>query len=242
MAPEEVVGVYAFARPFRGAPLLAGLPSVARSVQRLYVLDGEWAVVDGRPRVVRGQAYPEGASTPLVLTYHADPDLLRAFPTVDVDRIGHAIGDRVADLRDRGLPIAGVQIDFDLGSRGLERLPGLLRLLRERLPAGSLLSVTALASHADAPIWREIAREADEICPMLYGYDPTRPTAKLDVARSRRFLADLEGVGAPILPVLGIATTPLEPELLRFAGSVDVDGFLLFDLRSWNRSPREDPP
>lgn len=238
VAPR-IAGVYAFHHPYRDADVdafLAKLGAAADPDMTAYVHDGEWGVREGRPKVVRGQAYPDGARHPLMLVYHGEPELVAALPALDAVAIVTPLAARARDLAARGLPVRGVQLDFDAGPRGLERYPELLAGLRQELP-GLRLSVTALASTAGLPVWRKIGDMADEVCPMLYGFEARRRDPRFDAATSRSFLAKLSFLDGKLVPVLGRGRVPLDPAALDLVARAGGDRHLVFDLGMWGPRP-----
>ena len=71
----------------------------------------------------------------------------------------------------RGMPVLGIQLDFDSPSRGLNRYLAFLRQFRPLLPQQYKLSVTGLADwavSADPDTLTEIASLCDEIVFQLY--------------------------------------------------------------------------
>ena len=106
---------------------------------------------------------------------------MRKFPTkVRSDSPSGAI---VAEL-DRwaaGNRLAGLQVDFDASTKGLDRYAQFLRLLRQRLPARYKLSVTGLmdwSAHGDPAALAALRGVVDEVVVQSYqgrhtisGYD-----------------------------------------------------------------------
>jgi hypothetical protein len=64
-----------------------------------------------------------------------------------------------------------VQIDFEVRASQRQMLLDLVHAVRRRLPAGTILSMTALASWCDTESWLSAA-EVDEIVPMLFRMGP----------------------------------------------------------------------
>lgn len=232
-APEpEVRGAYCFRHPYHDEEQDAYERGLLGKLQaapvRAYVHDGEWGLVDGHPRVVRGQAYPEGSRRSVVLVYHGEPAFSESFGGLRMEEVAAPIASRAKDLASRGLPIAGVQLDFDLGARGLGRYPELLGMLRRDLPPRLRLSVTALLSGSSLSTWRDIAEQADEICPMLYGYD--RGQYSFDPMRSEGFLAAMAPLGDKVVPVVGASRGKVPPEAVSLLRRHRIGGYLVFDL------------
>jgi hypothetical protein len=115
-------------------PLLAG-------AKTLYVLQGQVEPIRGDPSAVRLVAQG-GAITPVRqgqvwLAYRAHT--LRWTPDIYAK-----IRARVARWRAAGVPVAGVQIDFDARTRHLDEYAAFLRDARGRLGPGERLSITGL--------------------------------------------------------------------------------------------------
>lgn len=77
----------------------------------------------------------------------------------------------LARWRAAGNRVAGLQIDFDAGTRHLENYAAFLADLRKRLPPDCLLSITGLldwSSHGDPAGLAALAGTVDEIVLQIY--------------------------------------------------------------------------
>ena len=78
---------------------------------------------------------------------------------------------RVKRWHDSGVPVAGVQIDFDSGTKHLDECQVFLRDFRRRLPAGYRLSITGLldwSTRGDSAGLNPLAGVVDEIVLQTY--------------------------------------------------------------------------
>src|SRR5206468_3914399 len=78
---------------------------------------------------------------------------------------------RLRRWRAAGNPVAGLQIDFDSGTRHLADYAAFLRDLRRRLPAGCRLGVTGLldwSSQGDPAALGELGDAVDEVVLQTY--------------------------------------------------------------------------
>lgn len=89
---------------------------------------------------------------------------------------------------DRSTNLVGVQVDFDAGTRGLDRYGAFLRDFRQRLPERYRLSITGLmdwSAHGDADALAGLAGVVDEVVIQTYQGRSTIPDYE-------RYLAGLE--------------------------------------------------
>ncbi len=78
---------------------------------------------------------------------------------------------RVQKWRAAGVPVAGIQIDFDARTRHLDAYQAFLRDLRRRLPPGCKLSITGLldwSSSGDSTALNSLGTVVDEIVLQTY--------------------------------------------------------------------------
>jgi hypothetical protein len=147
------------------------VPPRGASVRTLYLLDGE-VRHDGRPHLTRLRM--------------ATPHLpgRRVWLVLRVERLDWdeaTYGAMLADLaqwRAAGNDVAGVQIDFDAATRGLDRYARFLSGLRARLPAGTALSITGLmdwSAHGDPQELTRLAGIVDEVVVQTYQGRSTIP-------------------------------------------------------------------
>jgi hypothetical protein len=103
---------------------------------------------------------------------HADVWMVVRVGTLDWPPTIYAqvLGD-LARWRAGGNRIVGLQIDFDAGTRHLEKYAAFLKDLRKRLPASSKLSITGLldwSSHGDPQGLRMLTADVDEVVVQIY--------------------------------------------------------------------------
>jgi hypothetical protein len=140
------------------------------------VLSGEAVLSRGRRHAL--QARPGQVTTTVV---HVQIDPFNPPAWTAAQRAQAA--DAVANLAQR-VPARTVQVDFEVPRSGHGMLLDLLHDVRARLPAGTRLAMTALASWCDGEHWISSA-DVDEIVPMLFrmGRDGAVIRAQLDSGR-----------------------------------------------------------
>ncbi len=95
--------------------------------------------------------------------------------------------------REAGVPVAGIQIDFDARTRHLDQYQAFLRDLRRRLPAECKLSITGLldwSSQGDSSVLNSLNGVVDEIVLQTYQGRRTIPGY-------RAYLASLSRLDVP---------------------------------------------
>ncbi|MDP3550546.1 MAG: DUF3142 domain-containing protein [Novosphingobium sp.] len=99
----------------------------------------------------------------------------------------------LADLarwEDAGNAVAGLQVDFDAATRGIEGYARFLQGLRERLPGRWKLSITGLmdwSAHGDPQALAGLAETIDEVVVQTYQARTTIPGYEQYFARMERF-------------------------------------------------------
>lgn len=89
-----------------------------------------------------------------------------------------------------GNDVAGLQIDFDAATRGIEGYATFLRTVRERLPKRWKLSITGLmdwSAHGDPQALAGLAQTVDEVVVQTYQHRSTIPGYQQYFARMERF-------------------------------------------------------
>lgn len=89
-----------------------------------------------------------------------------------------------------GNDIAGLQIDFDAATRGIEGYAAFLRTARQRLPKQWKLSITGLmdwSAHGDPQALTGLAQTVDEVVVQTYQHRSTIPGYEQYFARMDRF-------------------------------------------------------
>ena len=138
-------------------------PEVAQA-KTLYLLDGE-VRRDGNARlIVLRPAAPHIAHADVWLTVRLErldwqPDLTRAVIA------------ELARWEGAGSHVVGLQLDFDAGTRGLDRYAAFLRDIRRQLPRRYRLSVTGLldwSAHGDPAALARLAGTVDEVVIQTY--------------------------------------------------------------------------
>lgn len=146
-------------------------------------VSGEWNAYAELPRLL-----PEAREYWLVYRYDRQgvPDL-KAVPL-----IAEGVWDMQFDARQRGLHVAGVQLDIDSPTGSLAQYAAFLRDLRKELPDGMQISITALLDwFRSGTAVGEVIRETDEFVPQFYDLVGNPETyegisaigAKIDAAR-----------------------------------------------------------
>jgi hypothetical protein len=134
----------------------------------LYILQGQVAEPRGDPNGVRliaqGGAITAAPQAEIWLVY-------RAHTLRWTDDIYAKLLARLDRWRAAGVPVVGVQIDFDARTRHLSEYADFLRDVRARLPAGEQLSVTGLldwGSRSDPADLAKLAGVVDELVIQTY--------------------------------------------------------------------------
>lgn len=138
-------------------------PEVARA-KTLYLLDGEVRPDSNARLIVLRPAAPRIARSDVWLVIRLErldwqPQLTRTV-MVELER-WHGAGSRVV----------GLQLDFDAGTRGLDRYAAFLRDIRQQLPRRYRLSVTGLldwSAHGDPAALARLAGTVDEVVIQTY--------------------------------------------------------------------------
>ncbi len=177
------------ARDYDAFWLWAGVvpqPVLARA-QRLYVLTGQVEPVPGGARLIaQGGAAPLQDRAEVWMAYRAH--------TLDwPERIYAQIRARLRRWRALGAPVVGVQIDFDAGTRHLDRYGEFLRDLRRRLPPDCKLSITGLldwAAQGEPAAFDALADIVDEVVIQTY-------QGRRTVAGYEAYLASLRRLRVP---------------------------------------------
>lgn len=167
-------------------PSVVGVAYLAKTL----LLSGDGVVVRPRRQPLR---LPEGAELMPVVRIEVSRQRPPALTPGQAERL-------TAEIAALTRPVGGaVQVDFDAARSQRTFYAGLLAALRARLPAGSRLSMTALASWTLFDTWIS-ALPVDEAVPMLFRMG-------VDGDQVRRFLAEGGDVRTPVARAsLGIST------------------------------------
>ena len=121
----------------------------------LFLRAGQIDSESGGPRRIRALTGAMPKNIELHLVYNATRDCLSNFDTVDPEELATTITDSFTADAWRAVAdqasVGGVQLDFDVPTRLLSKYAGLLRLVRERLPAEAGLSITGLSTWMASP-------------------------------------------------------------------------------------------
>ncbi len=147
-----------------------------------------------RIRVAQG-ALPRGVK--LHLVYNATRSLLAQLEQVSPESLATTIvetfaadGARAADEQ---ATLAGLQLDIDVPLRLLPRYQQTLRLLRQRLPQGTPLSITGLPAWFESPALAAVLAETDFWIPQCYGAEiPRQLSQVIPIAVPRQTLRAVE--------------------------------------------------
>lgn len=158
-------------------------PPPASHPRALYLLDGE-VRRGGGPRFMRLRGgVPRLPDQELWLVVRID--------RLDLDAASYdAI---LADLRRwqaTSRHLAGLQVDFDAGTRGIKGYANFLRGLRARLPARWKLSITGLmdwSAHGDPQVLADLRGVVDEVVVQTYQRRDTIPGYEAYFARMDHF-------------------------------------------------------
>jgi hypothetical protein len=187
--PAELdLGMWYWHTPFAVSPeeenVLADM-----GVGTLYVRGGTFGTEGDGAALKLPQRYerpPKGVR--IVLVYNFDPDLLRQFEKISLERLRADISAAVLESRtlsqNAGIAVAGVQLDVDVPTRLLPRYADLLRSLRPQIGEGEF-SITALPTWLDSKSFRQVCDAVDYVVPQFYE------------GRTGRTVDDLQPVGDP---------------------------------------------
>jgi len=139
---------------------------VLAQAHTLYLLQGQ---IDPDGPDGRGRLKAQGpAAGPL----HAELWLVYRAHTLDwPDEILPQLLARIERWRRHGNRVRGIQIDFDVGTRHLERYAAFLETLRQRLPTDCGLSITGLldwGSNGDPQVLNRLGATLDEVVVQTY--------------------------------------------------------------------------
>ena len=143
-------------------------PVLARA-KRLYILQGQvgFSPADS---TAQGHLTAQGGAAPRIHTGTVWI-VYRAHTLNWPPHIYDQILRRWRAWRDSGVPVAGIQIDFDARTRHLDQYQAFLRDLRRRLPADCQLSITGLldwSSQGDSTVLNGLNGVVDEIVLQTY--------------------------------------------------------------------------
>jgi hypothetical protein len=191
-------------------------PVLARA-KTLYILAAE---IKGGPRARYVSLRP---ATPRVR--HADIWIVYRVESLDWSPdVTPRIQRDIKGWQAAGNDVAGVQIDFDAATRGLESYAAFLRGLRAELPPGTGLSVTGLldwSSGGDGPALNVLAGTVDEV--VLQTYQGRRTIRGYEA-----YLRRLEAVDLPYkIGLVQGGEWRVRPQLTRDA---DFQGYVVFLL------------
>lgn len=139
-------------------------PPELKRARTLYLLDGEVRRGDPPRLTVLRPAAPR--------LPRQDVWLVVRLETLDwPPALADAVIAELARWRAAGSNIVGLQLDFDAGTKGLDRYAGFLRGVKARLPAGTQLSVTGLmdwSAHGDPAALAALGGAVDEVVIQTY--------------------------------------------------------------------------
>lgn len=197
------------------APTSSEIEQVIRQTgaRRLFLRAGQFDLVIGSPQRIRPMKGPMPAGMEIHLAYNMTRDLLEKFESTGTAPLAEVItGTFLADAQ--GAQITGLQLDFDIPTRLLDRYAALLRAVRPRLPQGTQLSVTGLPTWMGSSRIDDLLKETDFWTPQLYGatipdgIDKRIPIASPTIVRqavvkarecNRPFYAGLAAYGYAVL-------------------------------------------
>jgi hypothetical protein len=88
-------------------------------------------------------------------------------------KLERSIGRMIASARQRGLAVAGIQLDIDSPTNQLEKYAEFLRELRKGFPAQTAISITALLDwFTDGTSIGDVISETEEFVPQFYDLGP----------------------------------------------------------------------
>ncbi|WP_448204407.1 DUF3142 domain-containing protein [Azospirillum sp. sgz302134] len=141
-------------------------PALGDALRQSADMVGRWRVlvaeVDGARRSIRmapdwGALARSGRAVVLVVRIDG------SVPPPTDDAFLADLANIPAWAREQGVPVAGVEIDHDCATARLDGYARFLAALRDRLPAGLPLSITALPTWLPSPLFGDLAGRADEV-------------------------------------------------------------------------------
>lgn len=166
----------------------------AMGVTGLFVRAGTLSAVhDGVQMILPQRWHSSRGAPPVDLVFVLDSGVIRHFSGMSNARMVRGITDayarQLAEATAAGMVIGGVQLDFDCATRLLPKYADLLRQLRRALPAGTVLSITALPTWFGSPDLRDLVRQVDFYCPQFYETQIGRTLAEAQPVADVRALA-----------------------------------------------------
>ncbi len=149
---------------------------VLTKAKSLYILQGQVGFSPDDPTAM-GHLIAQGGGTPRLRT-GAVWIVYRAHTLNWPPEVYDQILRQWRIWRESGVPVAGIQIDFDARTRHLDRYRAFLRDLRRRLPANCELSITGLldwSSQGDSTVLNGLRGVVDEIVLQTYQGRRTLP-------------------------------------------------------------------
>lgn len=155
--------------------------------QLLFLRAGQLDQTPGGLRRIRAVEGHLPAGPELHLVYNATRALLGIFKQVPSDELAAVIAANYAQDAQRAqqdcAKVAGLQLDLDVPSSALPQYGELLRALRQRLPAGTALSITGLETWLGLPEVKGVLAATDYWIPQCYGAQiPQRLSQSVPIA------------------------------------------------------------
>jgi len=217
-----VLGAFAGCRPEPAPPF----------DQQLYIWQRQWqpaheqALADSRAdfstlRVLALQAQPKAGwsralvdlpklksdGRPVIAVVRLDGQL----PALDLQQAGPKLARLLVDWQAAGVPLVGLEIDHDSGSARLPGYTEFLLKLRERLPPGLKLSITALPAWLDSPQLPALLQAVDSSVLQVHAVSDPRQ-GLFDPVKARKWAERWSRVSDKpfylALPAYGVALLP----------------------------------
>jgi hypothetical protein len=139
----------------------------------IFLRAGQIDYQDGKLQRIRPVSGPLPVWIDLHLVYNATESLLTQLENIDEKALADAIATAFREDANRGAQqgarIVGLQIDFDVPTRLLERYERVLRELRADLKRGTRLSITGLPTWMQSSALRSTLTQVDFWIPQFYG-------------------------------------------------------------------------
>ena len=163
--------------------------------------------------------YPAGSYRMAVVRIEPDQKQAASYRKIQVGLLSKAVL-RLATAQ----KIDSLQIDFDARADERNFYLALLRELRNKMPAGMPLSITALSSWCLKDAWISVL-PCDEVVPMFFSMGMER-TETINLLAGKNGLARL-----PMQESIGLSVA--EPDVLRYLSRL-TDHVYLFSPQGWN--------
>ncbi|MCS6884195.1 MAG: DUF3142 domain-containing protein [Acidobacteriota bacterium] len=152
-------------------------------------------------KTVKEWKVPEAIKVHLV--YNFTPQMIRLFPSIETESLvrhmANSITKQIQEIEQAGVNVVGVQFDFDVPTRTLDKYRQFLQDIRSHLHCS--ISITTLGDWIDSPNYEALVTEVDFHVPQLYGFTVPKKISQLrpisDRDSIKRYLEKLSRLDTP---------------------------------------------